>query len=398
MVGPTPNHLLAHGRRTAARLAQAAVARGLPPRLTGYRALPRIPALELANAEIVHEAGVVSNPLPGNVADRDELPGDAGWWGYSMWDVPERHSGPTAVVPVHPATIVGYRDEQRNGDYVPAIVASGGRTIEARELRFRRAHARQMRASNGAPQHFTRATWIVERVYHNHSHWLTAHLPKLLLLRERDELDDVILPDDLSQAILDSIRRVGIDPERFRRVDLGRRIVVDELRLVVTDRFRPELIQLAQQALTSDSECASAGRSGRAIFISRRQAPSRRLVNEAELLEHLAPLGVEAVVMEHLTFDEQVDLMNEASLIVGPHGAGLTNMIACHPGTRVVEVADLSFPNPNFYALACALDHPYSIIGAASIGDGHLLRRDLVADVPAVYDAVAAELAHTEAS
>jgi capsular polysaccharide biosynthesis protein len=399
MVRPTPKPLVAHGRHTAARFVSAAIERGLPPRLTGYRALPRVRALDLENAEIIHQSAVVSNPLPRNVASREDLPSDAGWWGYSMRDVPERHSDPTAIVPVGHATIVGYRNEQNNGDYVPAVVTSAGRTLEARELRFRPGHARVMRASNGVPQHLARATWIVERVYHNHSHWLTAHLPKLLLLRERDELHDVILPDDLGPAILDSIRRVGIDPDDLRRVDLDRPIVVDELRLLVTDRFRPELVRLARHALTSSSRPPSEmGRSGRTIFISRRLARSRRLLNEAELLERLAPLGVEAVVMEDLTFDEQIDLMNETSLIVGPHGAGLTNMIACHAGTRIVEVADLSFPNPNFYALASALDHRYSIVGAASIGDGPPLHRDLVVDASAVFAAIDAELTRTEAS
>ena len=46
-----------------------------------------------------------------------------------------------------------------------------------------------------------RATWITERVYDNHSHWLTAHLPKLLMLRARGELGDVVLATAGFQAI-----------------------------------------------------------------------------------------------------------------------------------------------------------------------------------------------------
>ena len=207
MARPTPNYVLAHGRQAAARLARAAVGRGLPPTLTGYRALPRAPAVELSRVEIVHEAAQASNPLPDNITVHDELPDDDGWWGYSMWDVPERHGDPTAIISIPDATIVGYRDEQRGGNYVPAVVAAGRCAVEARELRFRPRHARLMRRAGDAPQRLRRATWIIERVYHNHSHWLTAHLPKLLLLRDRGELDDVILPEDLSPAIVDSIRR-----------------------------------------------------------------------------------------------------------------------------------------------------------------------------------------------
>ncbi|MDZ7757189.1 glycosyltransferase 61 family protein [Rhodohalobacter sp.] len=47
--------------------------------------------------------------------------------------------------------------------------------------------------------------------------------------------------------------------------------------------------------------------------------------------------------------------MQQAEIVVAPHGAAITNVIFLSPGTHVVEIADLSFPNPNFYALASAM-------------------------------------------
>src|SRR5690606_1281491 len=60
--------------------------------------------------------------------------------------------------------------------------------------------------------------------------------------------------------------------------------------------------------------------------------------------------------------------------------AGLTNMLLCPAGARIVEMADLSFPNPNFYAMASALGHRYWIIEAEAVGAGHPLRRDMRVD------------------
>ena len=73
----------------------------------------------------------------------------------------------------------------------------------------------------------------------------------------------------------------------------------------------------------------------------------------------------------------QVALMQETAVLAAPHGAGLTNMMFCREGTHVIEMADLSFPNPNFYATAAALGHHYWIIEAEGIGDVHPLEKDL---------------------
>jgi capsular polysaccharide biosynthesis protein len=69
--------------------------------------------------------------------------------------------------------------------------------------------------------------------------------------------------------------------------------------------------------------------------------------------------------------------MQETRVLFAPHGAGLTNMMFCHEGTHVVEIADLGFPNPNFYALACAMGLPYWLLAGDGLGDVHPLEKDL---------------------
>ncbi len=133
----------------------------------------------------------------------------------------------------------------------------------------------------------------------------------------------------------------------------NRPLRVDRLTLLVTDRFRPELIRLVPEAYGSRERPAP----HRRVFISRARAARRQLLNEDEIRRVLEPAGFERVLMEELPFAGQVALMRETAVLVAPHGAGLTNMIFCPPGAHVVEFADLSFPNPNFYALASALGH-----------------------------------------
>ena len=90
--------------------------------------------------------------------------------------------------------------------------------------------------------------------------------------------------------------------------------------------------------------------------------------------------------MEDLTFQEQVKLMQETSVLIAPHGAGMTNMMFCPQGAKIVEIADLSFPNPNFYALASAMQHQYWIINANSEGDAHPLEKDMFDNLAAIKE------------
>ncbi len=74
------------------------------------------------------------------------------------------------------------------------------------------------------------------------------------------------------------------------------------------------------------------------IFISRAKAPCRRIRNEEALMELLAALGFVSYSLEDLSIQEQATLFKNAEVIVGPHGAGWTNLIFCKPGTKIIEI------------------------------------------------------------
>ena len=109
----------------------------------------------------------------------------------------------------------------------------------------RSATARSMPPPPGArpTSRSPRAVWIAERVYHNHAHWLTAHLPKLALLREMGELGDLVLPAERGAAIDASLHRLGIEPADHPQLPAGAVLAAEELTVLETDRFRPELLR-----------------------------------------------------------------------------------------------------------------------------------------------------------
>lgn len=391
MIGGTGSAMAAwmpHGLRArAARVSERAVRAGLvPPDWFDWRWVREEP-LDVVVArggavchETIHPPGRAENPLPRNIASAEALPDDAGWWGYSMRDVPHRASGRTLLATLTDRRIVAFTQPDKN-NYYPVVLGADGRSAFLREMPFRAGHRAAIRARR-TPVRRARATWIAERVYHNHSHWLTAHLPKLCLLEARGELSDLVLPTRTNATIEASLRVLGLDPRAVCTADPDTPLQVDELTLLDTDRFRPELLRLVRERMGIVPDRTP----WRRVFVSRAQSRGRKLVNEADVAPLLEAAGFEFVLMERLSFEQQVRLMAETAIMLAPHGAGLTNMIFCRPGTQIVEIADLSYPNPNFYALACAMDLPYWLVEGTFAGDDALapLDRDLAVDPAAV--------------
>jgi len=124
-----------------------------------------------------------------------------------------------------------------------------------------------------------------------------------------------------------------------------------------TGNFRPQVMQAMRQRF---SIYFKTGKAFRKIFISRTNAPRRKIDNEVDLLTMLKKHGFELVVLEQLTFGDQVKMLAEASVMIGLHGAGLVNMNWMTKGSKVLELRFRADNHNNcYYAQASALGLHY---------------------------------------
>jgi capsular polysaccharide biosynthesis protein len=99
--------------------------------------------------------------------------------------------------------------------------------------------------------------------------------------------------------------------------------------------------------------------SPRKIYASRLGSKRRQLINELELIEFLKNQGYMIISCSKETVSSQIRLFRNADFIIAPHGAALTNIAWCKPGTKVLDIIPVEHANPCFHDLAYQADLEY---------------------------------------
>ena len=82
----------------------------------------------------------------------------------------------------------------------------------------------------------------------------------------------------------------------------------------------------------------------RRIYIGRDDAKLRKILNEqSDLLPILKKYGFKILSIGNMPYKEQIELFRSAQVIVTTHGAGLTSLIYCKPGTKLLEISSIDF-------------------------------------------------------
>ena len=83
---------------------------------------------------------------------------------------------------------------------------------------------------------------------------------------------------------------------------------------------------------------STASRPQRRIFLSRRDATRRRLLNEEAVINRLKVHGFEVIVPTTLSVAEQIEVFSQAEIVVGPHSSGFSNMVFASPKSKLIEI------------------------------------------------------------
>ncbi len=100
--------------------------------------------------------------------------------------------------------------------------------------------------------------------------------------------------------------------------------------------------------------------SGTYIWISRQKSKKRKIANFQEIKEVINRNGFQIVEFDELSFNEQLNISNNAEVIAGIHGAGLSHMFYSKNVKKIIEVRAFDDNKNNcFYSMASALNIDY---------------------------------------
>ena len=203
----------------------------------------------------------------------------------------------------------------------------------------------------------------------NYFHWIAEAVPRLAMLRKVSRDCVVLLPGPNPPAyVTESVRALGF--ERTHVLIPSELAPVSELVLPVKPGRHgylvPGLMVDAREAIINyyAASLRDARPASRRVFVSRSRQQWRFLTNEAEVVAMLQRYGFETLYFEDLSFAEQVRAMYETDMLVGIHGANMTNLLFMTPGSQVLEMMSPTYVNPSYLSMAQSVGINYWLVPA----------------------------------
>lgn len=289
-----------------------------------------------------------------SIVDRDALRRRPGTRRYDAFDGPIRYKGspprghgtPTTYEPgdrfvaeVPNATLLG--------PVGPGLTADGRivtDTVSYSSLAHRRAGigvARSM-AANGVrrtvraldgdaiPDRTVGTVALAVPPWNNYYHWTAECLPRVRLLEryadDTGEYPTLLVPADRPSWMTESLT-IADYPGSVAGLSEG---ITRADRLVVPTFPDPTPIECAWlrdrmregAGVPRDERC-----SRERIYVARGDATVRRITNRDAVQRVFDEFDIDTYLLSDLSVREQIDLFSRAELVVGPHGAGLTNVV-----------------------------------------------------------------------
>lgn len=208
----------------------------------------------------------------------------------------------------------------------------------------------------------------------NFHHWLYDILPRIQILKKAnlfDEIDCFLINYKGAPFQKESLEKIGFDFSKIINTSETTNCFFQ-----ATNLFIPSLTQkltnitpwvvdhLRTIILTSNLEI---GNTPQKIYVSRRNAPSRKIINESEFMSSLNCNGYEEFIPENFTLEEAALYFSKAKEIISVHGSGLSNLAFISKNTKVIDILAPYHQDPYYWMICNQRSAKY--IGLFAEGD-----------------------------
>jgi len=196
-------------------------------------------------------------------------------------------------------------------------------------------------------------------------HWMIDVLPRIGILRqsgvELEEIDWFVVNSREKAYQRETLESLGIPLEKVIESDRHPHIIAENL---IVPSFAGELDWPGWGSIEFLRDNFLPGEKGSypdKIYISRAQAKYRQVINEQAVRKVLSKYGFTTVLLEEMSVAQQAALFASAKIIVTPHGAGMTNIVFCRKGTKIVEFFSPRYVRSDYWVISqqLGLKHYY---------------------------------------
>ena len=116
------------------------------------------------------------------------------------------------------------------------------------------------------------------------------------------------------------------------------------------------------------------------IYISRKKAETRKIINEDELEKFLIEKNFEIYCFEDLDIQKQYEICANAKVVMALHGSGLTNIIACS-GSVIIEFFIPQWPMCMYALASSSTMNRYYRLNVKPLDEANPQQTDVVVDI-----------------
>ena len=239
-----------------------------------------------------------------------------------------------------------------------------------------------------------RTASLLINYYRNYCHWLLQGLVRLDLLERTGgfaRFDRLALSPDTPEIVFEAAASYGLDRDRF--VELPEQPTVhrcDQLTVTGLPRSPRDLPTWVVDGLRDRFGRFGAAGAPQRVYLTRGDAPRRRVVNGDEVQDLLERRGFVALTMDGRTLAEQAELLGAAECVVAVHGAAMANLVFAPRDALVVELRYRNWPTDIYTGVAESTGLRYrSLFGTEPttpkwLGYPQQIDGDTIIDVPAL--------------
>lgn len=176
----------------------------------------------------------------------------------------------------------------------------------------------------------------------NYYHWMIETVPKIRYIQEYESVFNVdvtyLVPANMPQWLDDTLELLEIPDKKIKRATAPV-YKINQMLVPSFPQLKKENYQWLRNHILANADMYDGDIDvGNNVYISRKNTVERRVTNEKEVIDAISEYGFKRFQLEHHHVAENARLFNEADIVVGAHGAGLTDIIFCNSGSTVIEL------------------------------------------------------------